>query len=214
MALTLTYMRQLVRSRLDDEDFEDEYLDQALNEAQWEILNKRNLTFLEKSLTGTLLTGTSTLAYPTDIASLLGVRATAAGISSYNITENFVDYAHFQEQSYDQTIAASTAPLYWTTFGTNMLFPANADKDYTITFDYIMKAPKVDGTTVTDFVIPEEFQELLKIGAYMRIAKREDDYDVKQQEKLDYDKQLVDLVSAYTRNRAPRKKHVMRVSGR
>lgn len=211
MALTQAYMRQLVRSRLDDEDFEDEYLDQALNEAQWEILNGRNLTFLEKTTTRTLLTGTNTVDYPTDIArEPLSVRISATGLHSYDVTESYVDYANYQEQSYDQAYSTPSQPLYWTTFAGKMIFPVNADKDYTITIDYIKKASKVDGTTVTDFVIPEEYQELLKIGAYMRIAKREDDYDVSQQEKIDYTKQLADLVHAYARNRGPRNTHVMR----
>lgn len=214
MALTLEYMRSLVRDRLDDEDFEVGYLDTALNQAQWKILNKRKLTFLEKTQTATLLTGTNTVTYPTDIKDLIGVRVVAAGIQSYDITENYVDYADFQLANYNTTAGQSTAPLHWTTFGNRVIFPANADKDYTITFDYVKKSPKVNGTTVLSFDIPDEYEELLMIGAYMRIAKREDDYDVKQQEKLDYDDLLTDLIANYTRNLAPRRKHVMRVMGR
>lgn len=212
MALTLTFMRELVRNRLDDEDFENEYLDQALNEAQWDILRNRNLTFLEKSSPVTLLTGENTVAYPTDMKSLIGVRAIATGIQSYNITENYVDYADFQTS--EQPVAGvSTAPLWWTEFAGSMVFPGLADKDYTITVDYIKTVPRAVADD-DEFAIPDEFQELLKIGAYMRIAKREDDYDVKQQEQLDYQRLLDDLVKTYTRNRGPRRKHVMRVMGR
>jgi len=207
-------MRQLVRSRLDDEDFEEEYLDQALNEAQWDLLNKRNLTFLEKSTTATLTAGTNSVPYPSDMRTLIGVRVVAVGIQSYDISENYVDYADFQLQNYNQLAGTPTTPLWWTEFAGSMIFPAVADKDYTVTFDYIKEVPRVDGTIVNTFAIPDAFQELLKIGAYMRIAKREDDYDVKNQETLDYQKLLVDLVHAYTRNRGARNKHVMRVMGR
>lgn len=214
MALTLEYMRDLVRNRLDDEDFEESFLDAALNQAQWKILNKRKLTFQEKSQTATLLTGTNTVTYPTDIKDLIGLRVIASGIQSYDITENYMDYADFQMANYDSTVGESTAPLHWTTFGNQVIFPANADKDYTITFDYVKKSGKVNGVSVLSFDIPDEYEELLMIGAYMRIAKREDDYDVKQQEKIDYDELLTDLISNYTRNLAPRRKHVMRVMGR
>ena len=209
MPLTLDYMRSIVLSRLDDADFETTYLDQALNEAQWDLLNKRNLTFLETSQTAVMLAGTNTVPYPSDIRTLTGVRVVAAGIQSYDITENFVDYADFQLSNYPQT--AVTTPLWWTTYAGNMIFPGLADKDYTVTFDYIKKASRVDGVTVNTFLIPDEFQELLKIGAYMRIAKREDDYDVKNQEQLDFEKLKIDMIHAYSRNRGPRNKHVMRV---
>jgi len=214
MALTLDYMRALVRGRLDDEDFEEEFLDSALNQAQWKILNKRKLTFLEKTSTQTLTSGSDSVAYPSDIKDLIGIRVSASGIQSYDITENFVDYADFQLQNYNALSTASTQPLWWTTFGNEMLFPALADKDYTITFAYVKKSSRVDGITIPSFDIPDEYEELLMIGAYMRIAKREDDYDVKAQESLDYDGLLNDLISNYTRNLAPRRKHVMRTMGR
>lgn len=214
MALTLDYMRALVRGRLDDEDFEEDFLDSALNQAQWKILNKRKLTFLEKTSVQTLTAGTDTVAYPTDIKDLIGIRVSAVGVRSYDITENFVDYADFQLQNYNAISSAPTQPLWWTTFGNNMLFPALADKDYTITFSYVKKSSRVDGVTVNTFDIPDEYEELLMIGAYMRIAKREDDYDVKAQESLDYDALLTDLISNYTRNLAPKRIHVMRPNGR
>lgn len=213
MPLTLEYMRQLVRNRLDDEDFEEEFLDSALNQAQWKILGKRKLTFLEKSDTKTLLTGTNQVSYPANMKELIGVRVSAPGIQTYNITENFVDYATFQENNFN-TVGASSVPIQWTTFDNHMIFSVNADKDYTITIDYIKQSPRVDGITTLHFDIPEEFEELLMMGAYMRIAKREDDYDVKSQEMIDYTESLNDLISQYTRNRAPRNKHVMRVMGR
>lgn len=214
MALTLDFMRQLVRSRLDDEDYEDEYLDQALNEAQWDILRNHQLTFMETSTTVTLLTATNSIPYPTDVRNLIGVRSVATGIQSYNITENFVDYATFNQNISNPQVSQPNAPILWTTFAGNMIFPNLADKNYTLTVDYIKTVPRVDGTIVTTFVIPDEYQELLKIGAYMRIAKREDDYDVKQQEMIDYSKMLTDMLKSYARNPAPRGKHVMRVSGR
>lgn len=214
MALTLDFMRQLVRSRLDDEDYEDEYLDQALNEAQWDILRNRQFSFMEASTTVTLLTATNSIPYPTDVRNLIGVSAIATGIQRYNITEYFMDYATFQQLNSNPQISQPNAPFQWTTFAGNMLFPNLADKDYTLTVDYIKTVPRVDGTIVTTFTIPDEYQELLKIGAYMRIAKREDDYDVKQQEQIDYTRMLTDMLKSYARNPAPRGRHVMRVAGR
>jgi hypothetical protein len=200
-------MRGLVTDRLDDEDFETGFIDQSLNEAQWEILNKRNLTFLEKSVSLTLLAGASSVPFPTDLRSIISIRATSPS-GSYDLTDAFIDYADYQQALPTSTV--TQAPTAYTTFAGNMLFLGQADQQYTITIDYIKEAPRVSLESDT-FLIPDAFQELLKIGAYMRIAKREDDYDVKQQEKIDYDKLLTDLTAAYKRNPSPRKKHVMRI---
>lgn len=213
MPLTLEYMRELVRNRLDDEDFEDEYLDNALNQAQRDITNGRNFTFLETTATTTLTNGTTTASYPVDLRALLNAKAQAVGIQAYPITEGYLDYSTFQD-NYASIPTASTAPVHWTTFANQMLFPAPADKDYTITLSYIRNSSRVDGDTVTTFDIPDEFEELLMLGAYIRIAKREDDYDVSQNELLDYQKQFTELTRVYTRNRGPRRIHLMRIPNR
>lgn len=213
MSLTLDYMRGLVRSRLDDTSFEQTYLDQALREAQWDILRNRNFTFLEKTSTVVLTAATNTVPFPTDINSLIGVRLIATGILSYDISENFVNYADFKLGSPEPIPAQSTTPQSWTSFAGNVVFPYFADKNYTVTFDYVRSPTNpLVGTDIFD--IPDEFQELLKIGAYIRIAKREDDYDVRDAELIDYQRLLQDLVHAYTRNPAPRNKRVMRTMRR
>jgi len=214
MALTLDYMRSLVLSRLDDADFETTYLDQALNEAQWDITNNHNFNFLEKTSTQTLLAGTSSVDYPSDLRTLVQLRVNGLNIPGYDITEQYVDFADYQEMILTNPSAPANQPVYWTTYAGKILFQTPADIDYTITINYIRTSPRVDGTIVTTFDIPEQFQELLKIGAYMRIAKREDDYDVKGFEQIDYNKALVDLIHTYTRNVGARKKRVMRVIGR
>lgn len=210
--LTLDYMRSIVLSYLDDTDFETTFLDQALNEAQWDITNNHSLNFLETSLAQTMAINDFSVLYPTDAREILSVRITPPGAQSYDITENYIDYATYEDQ---QTLPGVVGqPFKWTTFGGKILLGILVDKAYVVTIKYLRTSPRVDGITTFNFDIPYNFQELLKLGAFMRIAKRETDYDVKSQESIDYNKQLIDLIHAYSRNVGPRKKHVMRVMGR
>lgn len=213
MALTLNAMQEAVLNRLDDSSFQTEFLNNALNWAQWDITNGRNFTFLETSLVQTLTQGSRTVNYPTDLQSLISIRAYSSTIPSYDITAHYLDYADFQRQVllYPQTPA--TNPIIWTTFANQVLFFSPASTDFTITIDYIRTSPLVDGVTVTTFDIPAQYQELLMIGTYMRIVKMEDNYDVSDAELKDYNRLLLDLIHTYSRNRGPRRKHVMRSTG-
>lgn len=210
MAYDLAYMRQLVRNRLDDDDFETEFLDQAINEAQWEIFRNKNLILKEKRTVDTLLAGASEIDYPTDIETLVAVRLTNNAGDTWDITEYFMDYADYELWLNNLAIAPVSVPLRWTTFGTKMLFQNKADQDYLVTFTYLKKIPKLVLETDVPSV-PEDYQEMLKIGAYMRIAAREDDYDVKAQEKRDFDTLNQDFIREYTRNRGPKRKRIMRM---
>ncbi len=212
MSLTLTYMRELVRSRLDDDQYDLTYLDTVLNQAQWGLLNNRNLTLLEKTGTITLLSGQTSVAFPSDMRTLLSIRVTV-GTQTTDITEYYMDYADMQEQNSWNTSGISTQPLYWTSFGGSFVVPIPADQNYTITVDYIKTVPRVVLEDDT-FTIPEEYEELLMLAAFMRVAKQEDDFDVSNQERADFTLNLTDFVHSFTRNRGARHKHVMRRSGR
>lgn len=214
MALTLEVMQEAVLNRLDDEDFQTEFLNNALNWAQWDITNGRNFNFLETSVTETLAINTNSVPYPTDLQELIGINVYSSTLPGYDITEYYMDYADFRALIVSNPAGAASNPLAWTTFGGKMLFTTPANVAYTITIDYIRTSPVVDGITVDVFDIPTQYQELLMIGAYMRIAKMEDDYDVSTDELSDYNRLLTKLIHVYTRNTGPRKKHVMRVNGR
>lgn len=214
MAYNLLTMRQLVRSRLDDEDFEQEYLDQAINEAQWDILEGLSLSINEVRVTATLLTGGTSVPYPTDMmGEPISIRLNSATVQQYEIKDKFVDFDTFQNSVLDTSFMPSSVPYLWTTFAGEMLFMSKATEDFTVTFYYMKEAPAL--TLETDVpMIPERFQELLKIGAYMRIAKREDDYDVKDAEMQDYARKRLQLIHAYARDRGPNRKRIMRTMGR
>lgn len=211
MAYDLAELRSRVRNRLDDEDFEQEYLDRAINYAQWEITNTNKLKFLETTDTLTLVQASYSLAIPVDFREYQYLRLLSPTNQRANLTNYYMDYDNFVDAYIDPSVNGQGQPSYWSEYNDQILFATPADQTYTFRLDYQrFAATLVDDTDVPD--IPEEFAELLELGAYMRIAKREDDYEVKAEEQKDYARLLVDLKSAYGRKKGPGGLRRMRVA--
>jgi len=150
---------------------------------------------------------------PSDHHKTLYLRITAPTDKRSDITDKFKPYADLIATYIDPSANQVSMPYIWSTYAKKIKWSCPSDGSYTATIDYMRKAPTLaDDTDVP--VIPEEYQELLELGAYMRIAKREDDYDVKSAEQADYTAQLVSLLHTYGRELPPRGRRIMRVSGR
>lgn len=202
MAYDLAELRERVRNRLDDEDFEQEYLDRTINYAQWQITNKHKLTFLEKSASLTLNPGEHSISLPADFHEYQHLLVIDPINVRSNLTDEFMNYNDFINTYIDPSVNQQNPPYRWSEYGRAIRFSAPADQEYTLRLDYQRKSPAlVNENAVPD--IPEEFAELLEIGAYMRIAKREDDYEVKTFEQRDYDQLLLDLLRVYGRKKGP-----------
>lgn len=202
MAYNLGTVRENVRNRLDDEDFEQEYLDRAINYAQWEITNKHHLTFLEKTDTLSISTSDTEVSLPADFHEFLYLRIATPTALRADLTQLYQNYEDFVNVYLTTSLNTPVQPYIWSMFGRKVKFAAPADQNYTFTLDYLRSSPKLTlETDVPD--IPEEYQELLELGAYMRIAKREDDYDVKSQEEKDYRELLTSLLRVYGRAKQP-----------
>ncbi len=210
MAYNLSTIRAAVRNRLDDEDFEDEFLDKAINYAQWAILNNRHLTLLETSTTLSVSTNDISVPFPADFHEKLYLLITVPANARADITDRYIAYDDFVNSYISPVDNPVNMPYNWSTYGSSIMLSAPANTNYTLRLDYLRKAPKlVDDEDVP--LIPEEFEELLVLGAYMRIAKREDDYDVKNQEMIDYQQYLNDLLAVFGRTKTPGGMRRMRV---
>lgn len=210
MAYNLASVRANVRDRLDDEDFEQTYLDRAINYAQWEITNKHHLSIMEASTNLSVISNDIDTPVPTDYHKALYLRITSPANNRVDITDMYMDYGDFVTQYIDPSVNEQGMPYRWSEYGRRFKYAQPADQAYTLKLDYLRKSPMLDDDAdVPD--IPEEFQELLELGAYMRIAKREDDYDVKRQEEVDYARLLTDFIHVYGRKQGPRGIRKMRV---
>lgn len=193
MDFNLAGLRQRVRiDKLDDEEFDPDVIDNFINDTQRDIFNEYELPFQEKIFNGIIPSGSTMFALPDDLAQLQSQSMSSVpGFSS--MKKRWRDFFNAYP---DNTNEAPAAPYAWTLYAKNMIFNAPTDKDYTLTMYYIRKPLLLSGDSDVP-EIPEEFSELLVLGAYIRVLKRNEDFDQADYMQSEYDRQLDLLVSRY-----------------
>ena len=197
MDYTLAGLRKNIAvDLLDDEEYDPTIIDRAINRAQEEIFNRNELSFQEKIFSGTIPAGSVIFAYPDDMQLVQNHVISAPGSEQQNIESMYVPFREFTKRFPTPAYSAPSAISAWTSYGGNIMTSAPTDKEYTLDIYYIKKpTPLLADYDVPE--IPQEFAELLELGAYIRIAKRNEDTDLAQIAMQDYADKLNDLVSRY-----------------
>lgn len=188
-----TLRQRVAVDKLDDEEFDPGIIDRFINDTQRQIFNSFELPFQEKIFQGTIPAGYTIFQMPNDLAQIQA--QTVVGVPGF--TNKFVqDWRAFFQRYTDPDNAPASAPFAWTLYGGNILLSAPTDQDYTLKTFYIKK-PKllVNNVDVPD--VPEEFSELLILGAVMRIQRRNEDYELARETELEYERMKTDLVNRY-----------------
>lgn len=193
MDYTLVGLRERVRiDKLDDEEFDAGVIDNFINDTQRDIFNQYELPFQEKIFQGTVSAGSVMVQLPSDLAQLQS--QTLSGITGFSTMKK--KWRDFFDLYPDNTGEAAAAPSAWTLYAGNFIFNCPVDQDYTLTLYYIRKPVLLaEDNDVPE--IPEEFSELLVLGAYIRVLKRNEDFDQADYVQVEYDRQLDLLVSRY-----------------
>lgn len=197
MEYNLAGLRQIiVLDMLDDEEYDPAIVDRAINRAQREIFNQFELSFMEKIFSGTVPEGSTFFKYPADLALAQNHVVSAPDGTQRNIDSSYIPYKQFTRM-YPTPQNNKPGPIgHWTSYAGNIITSAPTDQEYTLDVYYIKKpALLLADTDVPE--IPEEFSELLTLGAYIRIAKRNEDLDLAQIALQDYAAQLNRLVERY-----------------
>jgi len=193
MDYNLAGLRQRVRiDKLDDEEFDSGVIDNFINDTQRDIFNEYELPFQEKIFQGTIPGGSTMFQSPTDLAQLQSqTMVDVPGFSNYKMK-----WRDFFQTYPDNVNSTPGAPSSWTLYANNFIFDKPTDKDYVFTMFYIRKAKLLEGDTDVPEV-PEDFAELLVLGAYIRVLKRNEDFDQAAFVQTDYDRLLDLLVARY-----------------
>lgn len=197
MEYTLSGLRHNIAvDLLDDEEYEPAIIDRAINRAQQEIFNRNELSFQEKIFSGTVPAGSTIFAYPKDMQLVQNHVISEPNGVEKNIESMYIPFREFTKTFPTPNKNAPSPITAWTSYGGNILTSAPTDKEYTLEIYYIKKPVLL----LADYdvpEIPEEFAELLELGAYIRILKRNEDLDLAQPAMQDYADKLNDLVSRY-----------------
>lgn len=197
MEYNLAGIRQRVLDDgLDDPEFDPNIVDRFINDTQRDIFNQYELTFQEKIFSGTIPAGSTMFKFPDDVAQIQLQVITGPDGTAHNLRESYMKFRDFFTQYPVPQAASPSAIGGWTLFANNMLTSAPTNQDYTMTMFYIKKPKTMTiGTDVPE--IPEEFSELLFLGALMRVQKRNEDNDLAAATAIEYQRILMQLVNRY-----------------
>jgi hypothetical protein len=198
MDYNLSYLRnRVLLDKLDDDSFEPEIVDRFLNDAQRAIFNSFSLPFMEKVFAGELTASSAIFTFPDDYKKVQSLVITSPEGLRRNLTDNYVGFRDFVTRFPSPTTNPVTAPNVWTLHGDKLYFSAPTDQNYTMTMYYVKRPAKMIEDDDTPEV-PEDFEEILVLGAYYRILQRNEDFDLAAAVKSEYFDELDKLVPTYS----------------
>lgn len=197
MSYTLAGIRnRILIDKLDDEDFEPDVVDNFINDAQKDIFSEYELPFTEKIFTGNLPASATMFQFPSDVSGLQSVIVADSNNNAYDITDNYIPFRDFNELYPAPGVNQAGAIQYWTIYGGKMIVSRPIPTDSYLTI-YYNKVPAMltEDTQVPE--LPEEFQELLLLGAFYRVQLREGDTDEGLLTKSEYQRKLEQMANRY-----------------
>lgn len=201
MAYTLGDITTKVQQRIRDNAFSTGEITNYLNDTLNDIYNEYRLPFMQD--TADYLT----TAEDPDITSGVGLPAffsqainlTALG-SGYAGVIPYIDYDVLDEMypnPIDTGIQPAGRPQYWYMYGQEIfLFPV-PDAGYGLRLRYY-KHPAMLSSPADEPALPDEFEEILILGASYRIMQVKDNYDQAAVLENKYDELLQKLVVRYS----------------
>ena len=187
---------RVVLDKLDDEEFDPGIVDRFINDTQRDIFNQYELSFQEKIFAGTVTQGTTMLLLPSDAATVQSFVVTSPDGKQHNMIDQYLPFREFNTHYPTPSLNEQAAIGNWTLYANNIIFSAPTDNTYTLTTYYIRKPVVLVGDGDIP-EIPEEFSELLVLGAYIRILERNEDFDQADYVRGQYNTLLDLLVNRY-----------------
>jgi hypothetical protein len=191
MANTFGQLKTKLRTQIGDGSLDTSVMADALNYTEQSIFNSIEITLNSAFQTNTVAAGANTLttALPTDLQKITALYVTSPTGYATDLTECFVSNKEFRKQFPTVTIAN---PLKYWTFFTGIEFSTLADVEHTLRLEYIKSIPIV--TSDASFMtVPEAYEEMLMLGAKIRIYEQKEDFDYAGQFQTRY----ADLMEAF-----------------
>lgn len=192
----LSIRNQVLDDKLDDTSFDPGVVDRYINTVQRRIFNTYELPFMEEIFSGVLPAEQRVFVFPPDVQVVQKVVVTSPDGQQDDISARYVRYQDFFKM-FPTPDTNEPGPIRaWTSYAGKMYTSNPTDQAYQMSTFYIKK-PK---TLLQDSdvpQIPEEFQELLVLGAFKLVLERNEDYDLAAAVQNQYNEQLDLMVSRY-----------------
>lgn len=195
MSYTLGTLISNVQAKLDDTGFSSANITQFINDTQREIFNNYALQFVEgtATLTSTANTALISTGIPTDLQIPIDLTVTAP--AGYAGLLRYVDFKEI-DAAYPGTVTTNI-PTRWYSFAGSIYLDPTPNQAFTLTLRYLKRPTELTGASDVP-QIPEEFQEILVLGALKRCLQLNDSYDQAAVIQInEYDPMVVKLVQRY-----------------
>jgi len=193
MAYQLSDLQSKLQTQIGDPNLSSSITLDALNYTEQNIFNTFDLTLNSAQQTNTVTSGTNVLAsaLPSNFQRIVNIRVTSPTNAVDNLKKYYLSPDQFRE-NFSSTVIIGTGPLTYWTYWTGVEFGNNADQTYTVSIDYI-KSPTLLSSSTDVPTVPQSFEELLILGAKIRIYEQKEDFDYASQ----FTNRYADLLEAF-----------------
>lgn len=178
MAYNLASIRNRIRiDKLDDPEYDAEVIDRFINDAIRSVVNAFEFPFMEKVFLGTLPETETTFVFPTDYALMQSLKIVGPTGVQRDITDKYINFRDFNTRWPTPRNNSRGMPDYWTLHGNKLYVNRPTDAAYETEMYYI-KTPKELQADTDVPEIPQEFEEIIVLGALARVQERNEDFDL------------------------------------
>lgn len=192
MSYIFTDLKTKLATQIGDPNLDDTVMGDALNYAQQSVFGTFDLTLNSATQTNAVAAGANTLtsAMPTDFQRVSALYISAPAGLARNLTQYFVKVDDFRELY--PNAGTYTGPLQEWTYFTSIEFAVLASAAVTVKLDYVKTIDFMSaGSDVP--TIPQSFEELLMLGAKIRVFEQKEDFDYAKQ----FTDRYADLLEAF-----------------
>ncbi len=200
--MILQTVRQQVRSKLDDMEFDGNKVDMAINWFIFEILNNNRIRFMEDDVNVPITQGDIDALLPPEIQTATGILAVIPGTQPYSIFKHRFEHGDFMEKFADFSVATPTNVREFCFYGNKIRFAAPVLTGGNLFIEFV-KRPTLAVADTDVLLIPDNYNELVVKGAVARVMEMNEDYAEADQER----QTLEPLVTAFIRNEGRGSQH-------
>lgn len=177
MEYTLAALRnRVINDRLDDTGYDPDVVDRFINDTQRSIFNTYELPFQEKVFDGTLPPAGTIFQFPEDYQLQQSFVIVDPSNNVIDISQSYLPFREFNRRFPLPASVEAGPPTAWTVHGGKLYLNRPTDTTYILRLFYLKK-PLVLAADEDVPEIPEEFAEVLVLGAYYRVLERNEDFD-------------------------------------
>lgn len=192
MAFTFLGLKTKLTTQIGDPNLDSTVMGDALNYTEQSIFDTFDLTLNSSQQTNAVAEGANTLtsAMPTDYQRLSSLYISSPAALATNLTEYYVTPKKFREIY--PNAGTYTGPLQEWTYWTSIEFAMLSSAAVTVKLDYV-KTITIMSADADVPTIPQQFEELLMLGAKMRVYEQKEDFDYANQ----FTNRYADLLEAF-----------------